>query len=342
MREFVVSEAPLGRVATLARATIEEAGGVVAQHTETNTEFDHLQHDQDDWSRSGYIGTYKRYREDPVQLRIRVWASWPRRLFHGAVWLGLVEAVVFFAMSLAGVPPAPNVWILSAILTFAFLGLALLLYATSWADSADLEDKLARKLTARVRDDEQIEGDIYTVGEWEEHRQEVIEQAVAKAEREAPERPSRARKLASSVAQSSKGTAGQLLQRVRSDDEEEPEEDDASEEGEDEEPDGDPEVAAKKQRLEELKQQKREQEQEDDEGSSFLGKLPFLGSSEDDEDEPEEEPAQADASEGHDADEEGSSLLDKVPFLGTSEDDDGEALTEDGGTEDDEDERPDG
>jgi hypothetical protein len=58
VREFVVSEAPLERVAALARATVEEAGGVVAQHTETATEFDELVVEEGDRARLGYIGTH--------------------------------------------------------------------------------------------------------------------------------------------------------------------------------------------------------------------------------------------------------------------------------------------
>lgn len=221
MREFVVSEAPLGRVAALARATVEDIGGVVAHHTDRITEFDHLQTDEDDWSRSGYVGTFQRYREDPVRIRIRTWASWPRRLFLWTVWLGLVEAVIFFTLSFVQIPPSPNVWIFTAIPTFTLLAVFLLLYATSWADSADLEDHIARKLTSRIVDDEQIPGDLYTIGEWEEHRQDLIEAAVEDAERKAPERPSRAERALQTIAPSGASSSGGLIQRFRSEEDDE-------------------------------------------------------------------------------------------------------------------------
>lgn len=235
MREFVVSDAPLERVAALARATVEEAGGVVAQHTATTTEFDELVVEEGDWAREGYVGTYQNYGEDPVRLRVRVWASTPRSLFHWTAFLGLVQAVVFFSMSLAGLPPSANVWILTALVTFAALAVATIMYASSWAESADLEDELARRLTSRIGEDDRIPGEVYTLGEWEEHREAVIERAVEEAENQAPERPSRTERALAAVG------AGGLTERVGADEDEpdeEPGEADEADDGDEEDEGG--------------------------------------------------------------------------------------------------------
>lgn len=310
MREFVVSEAPLERVAAHARTCAEEVGGVVAQHTERTTEFDHLRTEEGDWSRSGYIGTYQRYGEQPVRLRIRVWAEWPRKFFLWSILLGLVEAVLFFTLSLVQLPPPPNVWIFTAILTFALIGISFLLYATSWADSADLEDEIARKLTARARDDEEIPGDVYTLSEWEEHRETLVEEKVEAAKREAPERPSRAKQLVRSVTAGGSEAAGQLMQRARPEDEE------------DEEPAAEPEEPSVPER--EAVAAAEEEGEEDERG--LLDRVAFWRSgSEDEEDEQpaaEQEPPQAEPEAEEDTDEGG--LLDRVAFWRSVEEDAGE------------------
>lgn len=278
MREFVLSEAPLDRVAAIARTTVEDLGGVVAQHTPRITEFDHLREEEGDWSRSGYVGTFARYEEDPVRLRVRVWASWPRKLFLWSIWLGLVEAVIFFSMSFVGVSPPPNVWILTAIGTFALIAVALLMYATSWADSADLEDEISRKLTARLVDDEAIPGDIYTIGEWEEHRADVIEGAVEQAEREAPERPSRAKRMVQSVTSSGEGPSrtSQLVQRFKPGDEPPPEDEAADDAPEDDPVTGDEPAT-------ETPAEAQDEEGDADEDEGLVSRLAFWRGGEDDE-----------------------------------------------------------
>ncbi|MDX1611401.1 MAG: hypothetical protein R3185_03465, partial [Candidatus Thermoplasmatota archaeon] len=186
MRELVVSKAPLPRMATITKEVVQETGGVVAEHTHQVTRFDHLRTSDDNWSRSGYIGTYQPFQQDKVRVRIRVWASWPRKLLRFFIYLGLAEAVLFFLMSFAGVPPAPNVWILTAILTFAAIGLSLLTYSTSWASSQEIEDTLARRIGSQARADPEVPGDIFTEGTWEEHKAELIDEAKRRA-KQAPE-----------------------------------------------------------------------------------------------------------------------------------------------------------
>ncbi len=214
MREFVVSKAPQGRVAALARATVEHAGGIVSQHNERVTEFDNLVPEEGDWSRSGYVGTYQNYGEDPVRVRVRTWAHWPRTLLYWSLFLGFLQAVVFFTLALVGLSPPPNVWILFAVVTFAVIGLALLMYASGWADSAELEDEIARRLKQSIADDEEIPGDTYTLGDWEEHRDELVEHAIAQANKQAPERPSRAKRALEAVKPAGQG-AGGLVERWR-------------------------------------------------------------------------------------------------------------------------------
>lgn len=215
MREFVVSKASQDRVAVLARGTVEDAGGIISQHTERVTEFDRLVPEAGDWSRSGYVGTYKRHGEDPVRVRVKMWARWPRTLFLWTLFLGFVQALVFFSLALAGFSPPPNVWILAAVVTFAILGVALILYASSWADSQELEDVLARGLKDRLVSDEGIEGHVYTLGEWEDHTYELREEAIERAKRQAPDRPSKPRRVWEQVTGSVGSTGAGLAQRFR-------------------------------------------------------------------------------------------------------------------------------
>lgn len=316
-----MSEAPLERVAAIARATVEEVGGVVAQNTETTTEFDSLVPQEGDWAREGYVGTYQNYGEDPVRLRIRVWAGWPRALFLWTVFLGLAQAVVFLSLSLIGLSPSANVWIFSAIATFALLAIATVMYASSWAADADLEDEIARELTSRISEDEEIPGPVYTLGEWEEHRAEVLDRAVAEADEKAPDRPSRTRKVLQTVGVGGGTTTDQAA-------DEEPEPGEADEREPDEEP-----GAAQPDETE----ADEPDDEADDEG--VLDKLAFWRGGDEDEAaeaadaEPDEEPGAADPDEDADApdeepdadeaDDEG--VLDKLAFWRGGEDDADEA-----------------
>lgn len=292
MRELIVSEAPLHQVAGHVKAVVEDNGGVVSSHTHHATEFDNLRARDDNWSRSGYVGTYQPFKQDQVRIRIRVWASWPRRLFRFFLYLGFAEAVLFFLMSLLQVPPSPNVWIVTAILTFLAIGISLLTYSTSWATSSEVEDTLARHIGSEIRADEALDGDVYTLGAWEEHRQDLIEEAVQDAKATRVEKPE---------AQAT-AAGGGLLTKVKrrtglggGEDAETPED----------EPEEEPATA---------------EEADEDEGSGGLrSKLPFFGSKDKEtDDEPEEEPATAE--EAEEAEEESSgSLRSKLPFFGSKE-----------------------
>lgn len=327
VREFVVSEAPRDRVAALTRATVEDVGGVVAQATERTTEFDHLEPTAGDWSRSGYVGTYKRYGEPPIRLRIRVWAEWPRKLFLWSVFLGLVQAVLFFSLAFVGLSPPSNVWIFTAIITFALIAIGLLMYTSSWADSREIEDEIARRLTARLADDEEVPGDVYTLGEWEAYRARVVDGAVEGAEPEAPQRPSRTKRVL--------GRVGIVSGEDDDAEADEPEEEPAVEAG----PDDDEDTG--------------------DEDSSLLDRVAFWRSSEEDEEdgedepdeepeeEPEEEPAaetepdeteedpDEEADDEDEAEDDEDGLLDRLAFWRSPQDDDEEEPDE---TEDAEDE----
>ena len=190
VRELIVSEAPLARVAAIAKEVVEEEGGVVRRHTHVATTFDHLRTAEDNWSRSGYLGTYQPYQSKSVRLRVRCWASWPRRLLRGFIWFGAAQAVIFLLMSVVGAPPAANVWVSFAILTFTGIAIALLTYATSFAGSADVEDALIGRLRAELQADELVPGDVYTKGGWKERREELIEAAVDQAPEAAAEEAS--------------------------------------------------------------------------------------------------------------------------------------------------------
>lgn len=182
MRELIISEAPAARIATVVKEVVEDAGGVVALHNQKVTRFDHLGTREDNWSRSGYLGTYQPFQGRDVRVRVRVWASWPRRLLRFFVFLGLAEALLFFALAVVGAPPSANTWIWTAIVTIVGIGVALLTYATSWSASTEVEEALARRIGATAREDPEVEGDVYTVGAWRAHRKELIEEAVEDVE----------------------------------------------------------------------------------------------------------------------------------------------------------------
>lgn len=294
MRELVVSEAPLSTVAAHVRDVVEDQGGVIASHTHRATEFDHLRTQDDDWSRSGYIGTYQPFKQDQIRIRIRVWASWPRRLLFFFLYLGFAEAILFFGMSLAQVPPPPNVWIVTAILTFLAIGISLLTYSTSWAASSEVEDTLARHIGSEIRDDETVEGPVYTLGAWEEHRRDLVDEAVKEAKAQGPR------------TQTTEGTvaSGGLLARVKrrtglggsEDEAEEPEPDEEPAQA-DQVPGDDPPG------------------DEDREKRSLRDRLPFFGTK-DQADEPVAPEAGPDEAEETDEARSSGGLRSKIPFLG--------------------------
>lgn len=288
MREFVVSKAPQDRVAVLARGTVEDAGGIVSQHTRRVTEFDSLVPKAGDWSRSGYVGTYQNHGEDPVRVRVKLWARWPRMLFLWTLFVGFVQSILFFSLSVAGLSPPPNVWVLAAAVTFAVLGIALIMYASSWADSQELEDVVARGLKERLASDEAVEGHVYTLGEWEEHTYELREEAVRRAEQQAPSRPSTTRKAWKKVTGSVGSTGAGLAQRFRGDDE--PDEAEPQEEDHHQAADGSSQGEATE-----------EPDGSADEERSWADRLAFWRGS-DDAPEDDDEPEADEATDGDDAD----------------------------------------
>lgn len=177
MRQFVVSEARVSRVAKHAREIVEEAGGIVAKHSSRRTEFDHLDYGDEAWRRAGYVGTYQRFKEKPVQVRVRVWAQWPRRLLTGSVYLGFALALVFFLASLIEITFPPNVWIFTALPILAVIATAFLMYTSSREDSQRAEHRIETELVERIREDEEIPGEIYEVDEWEDYRETLVDEA---------------------------------------------------------------------------------------------------------------------------------------------------------------------
>ncbi len=339
MRELIVSEAPLPRVAGHVKAVAEDQGGVVSSHTHHATEFDNLRARDDNWSRSGYIGTYQPFKQDQVRIRIRVWASWPKRLFRFFLYLGFAEAVLFFLMSLFQVPPPPNVWIVTAILTFLAIGISLLTYSTSWATSSEVEDTLARHIGSEIRADEILDGDVYTLGAWEEHRQDLIDETVQDA------KATRAEKHKAQTTAAGGGLLTKVKRRTGlggdKDDqapEAEPGEEPAAaqEDDEAEESSGGfrsklPFLGSKEEEADDDQEADQapagtpeDDEVEDEEESSggLRSKLPFFGSkAQETDDEPEEEPAAAEEDDEIDEDESSGGLMSKLPFLGSKEED---------------------
>jgi hypothetical protein len=199
VRQFVVSEAPVSRVTQHVREVVEEAGGIVAHHTSRKTEFDHLDYGSQAWRRAGYVGTYQRFQERPVQVRVRVWAQWPRRLLAGSIYLGFVVAILFFAVSILGLAIPPNVWIFTAAPLLALIAGSLLMYTSSMSDSEGAEQRIEAELVERLREDEEVPGEIYDVEDWETFRETVVEEAREDA-RDRVDQPSRIRQAAGGLA----------------------------------------------------------------------------------------------------------------------------------------------
>jgi hypothetical protein len=199
VRQFVVSEAPVSRVAQHVRDTVEDGGGIVAHHTSRKTEFDHLDVSDQSWRRAGYVGTYQRFREKPVQVRVRVWAQWPRRLLSGSVYLGFAVALVFFLASLVEIAIPPNAWIFTSLPILALIAIAFLMYTSSMADSETVERRIENRLVERLNDDPEIGGEIYDLDEWEAYRDTIVEEAREDARQRAPHGGSRVRRALADV-----------------------------------------------------------------------------------------------------------------------------------------------
>jgi hypothetical protein len=308
VRQFVVSEAPAARVARHVRDTVEDAGGIVAHHTATKTEFDHLDHGDQAWRRAGYVGTYQRFKEKPVQVRIRVWAQWPRRLLAGSIYVGFVVALLFFAASLVEAAIPPNVWIFSALPILAVIATAFLMYTSSMADSESAERRIESELVERLNEDEAIAGEVYDLDDWEAYRDTVIDEAREEARQRAPHGGSRVRRAIADVGLPTLGSDEEPAAATQDD-----ADDsgfaaklgfggDADEEDEAEEPAAEP------------------AHESDDEGA-LAGLKAKLGFGEDDEDEEAEDDAETE--------DEGSFLTDVETKLGLADgDDDAEAPVE--------------
>lgn len=275
VRQFVVSRAPAPRVARHVREAVEDVGGIVAHHTSRKTEFDHLDHGEGTWRRAGYVGTYQRFKEKPVQVRVRVWAQWPRRLLIGSVYLGFAEAVVLFALSVLGAAIPPNLWIGLAVPTLAAIAISLLLYTSSIPDSEDAEERIEAEVAERVAEDEEIPGRIFDVDAWDDYRTRQIEEAREAARERAPHGGSRVRRAVSSAQAALAGSAGAEAETVE---EGETEPAAAGEEAPDD-GDGDGEAESLADKLPLLGGDPDQDDEPDDgeDGSGLRDKLPFLG-----------------------------------------------------------------
>jgi len=308
VRELVVSDAPVSNVARIVRETVEDEGAIVAQQTTQETEFDNLRLGDENWSRSGYVGTYKRYKEKPVRLRVRVWATWPRRLLLWSVYLGLIVSSLFLLVSLVELSPPTNWWVFSAMGLFALIAAAFLLYTSSIPDSRHVEDEVTRRFAERIEADEDVPGAVYTLDEYEELREELIDEALAEAKQDQPGRATRVKQTLASLTGS------------------EPEPTPAS---------GEPADSGPSASLEEEPAQQVEDPEEEEDADGFMDRLPF--GSDDEDEEPEGEADEEAAHEERpddaaDADEDDDGgLLASVPFLGSKEDDEPEGEADEGG-----------
>lgn len=267
----------MSRVAQHVREVVEEAGGIVAHHTSRKTEFDHVDYGDQAWRRAGYVGTYQRYQEKPVQVRIRVWAQWPRRLLVGSIYVGFAVALLFFALSILEAAIPPNVWIFTAIPILAAIAASLLMYTSSMADSEGAEEEIEALLVERLAEDEEIAGQIYDVEDWEAYRETVIAEAKDEARERTPYGGSRLRRAAAQA----KGSLG-----LADEDGGSQEPDEAASDPEAEPPEAEPQQAGPP-----------EGEPADDEEPGFLGGVKAkLGG--DDEPAPDEGPDEADDEEG--------------------------------------------
>lgn len=305
----------------------------MANHTAHRTEFDHLDFGDQAWRRAGYVGSYQRFKEKPVQVRIRVWAQWPRRLLVGSIYIGFAVALVFFLLSILGMAIPANVWIFTALPILAAIAISFLMYTSSVPESQAAEERLEARLSERIGADEEIPGVIYDVDAWEDHRERLIDEAREKAKQRAPYGGSRVKKALAEATSSVRGTVGPS----RGPDREEPARDDEpeaeeeasfldrarfwSEEGEGSQ--GDEEEREDRQRADEEPGAHRTgspQEAENEEGSSWTDRVPLLGRDPSKEPSDDDEEAAKASTEGDEGAEQ-RSLRERIPFLGSRQGD---------------------
>ncbi|MBI4392644.1 MAG: hypothetical protein HY556_02450 [Euryarchaeota archaeon] len=134
-------------VAKTVKAAVEARGAVVTSWTESETEFEGLKAENGAFTRAGYVGTYQYHGEKDVHLQVRLFALLPERLFWAVVFTELAVVVAFLVTV-----PAPNLWVISAVVMALVLGGAYWARRESTKMSSELELEfgayLAEELTA--------------------------------------------------------------------------------------------------------------------------------------------------------------------------------------------------
>lgn len=191
MKTAYLVDADQATVSAVAVEFLKERGALVTEHTHSHARFVGLNPGNErSFPRGGYVGAYRHAGESEVEVRLRISATGPARVFWGVVLVDLIAIALLFAFR-----PSGTVWVsLGALLYAAFLA-ALVLYAGTWRSTRHLEQELFAGLVEALESDAAPEGGILTeedieAREFEESLEGELTEAKLKLERKsAPPTP---------------------------------------------------------------------------------------------------------------------------------------------------------
>lgn len=186
MKTAYLEDADQAAVAAAVADLIRARGGLVTEATHSHVRFEGLNPGREySFSKGGYVGVYHHVGEKEVELRLRVEASVPARIFWWTVLADLVGAILLFVLG-----PSGSVWVsLGALMYAAFLA-ALLLYVGTFRSTWHVERELFQEFLDRVRELPNVRGGVETREERAEREfNEAVEGELAaravRAERKA-------------------------------------------------------------------------------------------------------------------------------------------------------------
>lgn len=150
MKVAYLEEADQTVVAEVVRNLLKARGALVTEFTHTRVKFEGFRRDDYSFTKGGTVGVYQRVGEKEVQLRIKVEATIPSRIFWRTVFIELLAAFLLLAWN-----PSPTAVTLGAVGLWTGFVVVFLIYLGTWRTSAALEREILRDLveTLRVRED---------------------------------------------------------------------------------------------------------------------------------------------------------------------------------------------
>lgn len=197
MRTAFLEDADAAGVSHAVRRVLEARGALVREHGSTRVRFVSQAADgRWSWTREGYVGTYQRYGERDVEVRLLLRARFPHRVF----WVTAAVVLAVCVLTIALNPPGTT-WFVVAFLGGLALLVATLLYMNTWRPVREEERALMeafegefqteRVATALEREDEREmharEADLE--GEVERRRVEREAKAAKDAKAAEPKAP---------------------------------------------------------------------------------------------------------------------------------------------------------